>query len=952
MTCVNCGAELPDGARFCPNCGTPVEGALETTERRIVTVLFADLVDSTGLASHLDAERAREVLGAFFDAASDELISLRGEPEKFIGDAVMAVFGLPQVNEDDAVRAIRAGTAIADRTRRLGVQLDLPETLDVRVGIEAGDVAAGKGPAGQLMVTGPTVNAAARLQVAALPGEVLVGETARALTRMAVAFGEPRPIDAKGFDEPLTGYPVVSLTTRSVRRTIPLIGRGAELTLLRQVADRVVAAGSPHLVSLIGEPGIGKSRLTQELVAGLPEGTTALVGRVQSSEWGATFAPVAEMVRDLAGLDDDGSGAEARQRLQEVVDGCCPPSEAARVAARIALALDLDGDEDRNVSAFVQEVQSGFMALVDGLAGQGPVVLVFDDVHLAGAPMLDLIERLAAGRRAGSASAPSPILVLIAARPELLDLRPTWGSTAANEARIRVEPLGAVESVELARQAAGGRLREATVERIAERAGGNPFFIVETTGMLLHQEDTLPTHLNAPLPPTVQAVVAARLDHLAPHLRDVARRVSVYLYSFDLDEMRLVAPEATEEDLALLEDEEIVVRDDRPRPRWRFRHQTVRDVAYASLPKRERLRLHLAIAEEVERSSGRLAWAADHLEQAALASLDLDPSDRRLPDKAATALAEAGDVYRRRMESATAIEYYQRALAFAGPEETWGAREARVLAGMGEARYWRSEYAEALTAVVQAEELAEAANDPGALSLALRFHADIVLNMDRDLEEAERLFALALDAAEASDDKGAIARTLLFSGWTDFMMERFDRSIDTWQRALALARADGDRWAETRALTSISVARGDQGRFDEALELAEQSLAVARDLGDQFSVGVAAVQVGRTLRYGGEPERALEYFELGIAIFEEFGARWELADALGERGSAYQDLGRLDEAEADLQLSIRISEELGERSLLPWTWRALAKVSQRRGDPLAAQERLRRADEEETRTHG
>jgi class 3 adenylate cyclase/tetratricopeptide (TPR) repeat protein len=950
VTCVNCGAELPEGARFCPRCGTPVQGALETTERRIVTVLFADLVDSTGLARRLDAERAREVLGAFFDAASDELISLRGEPEKFIGDAVMAVFGLPQVHEDDAIRAIRAGQGIVERTHRLGEELDLPDPLQVRVGIEAGDVAAGEGPAGQLLVTGPTVNAASRLQTSAEPGEVLVGETARALTRMAVAFGEPRDIPAKGFDEPLVGYPVVSLTTRSVRRTIPLIGRAAELGVLRQLVDRVVGSGRPHLVTLFGEAGIGKSRLTQEVVAGLAEGTTALVGRVQSSEWGATFAPVAEMVRDLAGLDDGVAEAEAIERLQEVVDGCCEPSESERVAARIALALDLGGGEDEpDQSSFVQAVQSGFTTLIEGLTRQGPVVLVFDDVHQAGKPMLDLIERLVAAPHRGSGG---PLLVLAAARPELLEFRPTWGSTAANEARIRLEPLGPAESVELARQAGGGRLRESTAERVAARADGNPFFIIETTGMLLHEEDTLPAHQAAPLPPTVQAVVAARLDQLPLHLRDVARRVAVYLYSFDLDELRLVAPNATEQDLSHLEDEEIVVRDERPRPRWRFRHPTVRDVAYASLPKRERLRLHLAIAEELERSSGRLAWAADHLEQAALASLDLDPADRTLPDKAASALAQAGDVYRRRMEGTSAIEYYQRALAMAGPEELWGGREARVLAGIGESRYWRGEYAEALESLTRAEVFAQAAEDPWAFSLAARFHADIVLNIDGDVEEAERLFGLALEAAEASGDTGAVARTLLFSGWTDFMRERFDDAVETWRRALALAQKNRDRWVETRALTSLSGARGDQERFDEARELAEEALAVARDLGDQFSVGVAAIQVGRTLRHTGQTEAALEYFERGIAIFEEFGARWDLADALGERGIAYRELGRLDEAEADLQLSVKISEELGERSLLPWTWRALAKVALRKGDREEAQERMRRADEEEARRPG
>ncbi|HXY72411.1 MAG TPA: adenylate/guanylate cyclase domain-containing protein, partial [Actinomycetota bacterium] len=173
MTCAFCGNEIPEGAKFCPNCGSPVTASLGTEERKMVTVLFADLVDSTGLAQRLDPERAREVLGQFYDAATEELVALRGQPEKFIGDAVMAVFGLPQVTEEDAVRAVRAGLAIRDRTSRLGRQLGLPKRLQVRVGIESGEAATGVGPAEQLLVTGPVVNAAARIQAAAAPGEVL-----------------------------------------------------------------------------------------------------------------------------------------------------------------------------------------------------------------------------------------------------------------------------------------------------------------------------------------------------------------------------------------------------------------------------------------------------------------------------------------------------------------------------------------------------------------------------------------------------------------------------------------------------------------------------------------------------------------------------------------------------------------------------------------------------------
>ncbi len=914
---------------------------LETDERRMVAVLFADLVDSTGLAQRLDAERAREVLGAFYDAATEEILSLRGQPEKFIGDAVMAVFGLRQTSEDDALRAVRAGEAIVDRTRRLSGRLDLPMPLDVRVGIETGVVATGLGPTGQLLVTGQAVNVAARLQAAADPGQVLLGETAHVLTRMSVTFGEPREVAAKGFDGPLTAYPVASLTMRSARRTIPLVGRASELGLLRETFARTVAVGRQHLFTLVGEPGIGKTRLVEELIAGLDPGVTALVGRVQAHDWGADFAPISEMLRKLLEVDEEDPPEVVRTRLQQVVDGCCDESEVERVSARLALALDLDGRE-RDESTFLQEVASGFLQLIEALAHRAPVVLVFDDVHEAGPSELDLVERLAARSRSGV----GPVLVVAAGRPEFLDFRPTWGNAATNHTLVRLDPLSQQDSEELARRAGGGRVRDATVSRIAARAGGNPFFIVETTGMLLHEQETIGIHLGGPLPPTVQAVVAARLDHLPPQLRDLARRVSVFIYSFDLSELAVVS-DADEQALRDLEEEEILDREERPRLRWRFRHEVLRDVAYASLPKRERLRLHLAIADALLKQSRRPAWAAEHLERAALASLDLDPSDRSVAERAAEALSEAGDIARRRMEGRAAVDLYERALAVSGPPETWGSREARMLAGTGEARYWLGEFAEAADVLDRAVELARRSQDPWAESLALRFRADIVLNVDRDPDTAERLFARALEAAAESGDTRALTRTLLFSGWTAFNRDDFDGAEQVWQRALDMARADHDRWAETRALTSLSVAISeDESRMEDAAILAKEALAVATDLGDEFSVAVASVQVGRVLRSLGQLREALPYMERGIEIFEERGARWELADALRERGVALRELGELDDAEHFLQASLRISEEMGERSLLPWTWSALAKVSLKRGDRAAAEERMRRAEEE------
>ena len=336
MDCHVCGSSLPDGARFCPSCGALVTGATATDERKMVTVLFADLVDSTGLSQRLDAERAREVLGRFYDVTVDELHALRGRPEKFIGDAVMAVFGLPQVHEDDALRAVRAGLAIRERVRRLCEELGLATPLEIRVGIESGEAATGTGPDGQLLVTGSVVNAAARLQTAAAPGEVLAGETTRTLTERSVSFGEERLVEAKGFVQPLAAFCVDGLSTRSARRTIPFVGRADELAMLRRSFSRVISTSRPLLFTVVGEPGIGKSRLAAEFLAGLdPEGIV-LVGRSHLGADSATFAPAAAIVREVAGIGDDDPVDVAVQRLRELVQRVCPPGPDARTVVATA----------------------------------------------------------------------------------------------------------------------------------------------------------------------------------------------------------------------------------------------------------------------------------------------------------------------------------------------------------------------------------------------------------------------------------------------------------------------------------------------------------------------------------------------------------------------------------------------------------------------------------------
>jgi tetratricopeptide (TPR) repeat protein len=811
------------------------------------------------------------------------------------------------------------------------------------VGIESGEAAVGRSPTGQLLVTGAVVNAAARLQSAAQRGQILAGRTTYDLTAANVAYGRRRSVKAKGFDVALPAYPVEGITPRSARRTIPFVGRTGEQATLGQSLGLASTMGHPVMVTVVGEPGIGKSRLADELAAGVSAAVKILRGEARAHTDTATFSPAASIVADLAGIAADDEAGTMRLRLGELCGRVAEPAAAPRLAQRLALLFGLG--ESIEETAFVNEVQAGFVATIDGLARDHPVLVLFDDAHTLKSPMLDLIERLAA-QGEGTRRA----LILVLARNELLEKRPAWGSGSSSSVLIRLEALTRDESEQLARHAGGGRIGDAAATEIAERAGGNPFFIIETTGMLLPSAggDGAGPGLRR-VPPTVQAVVSARLDAMPTRLRELARRASVFIYAFDLPELAIVDPAATAEELQQLEDAEVIVRDPEPGPmqHWRLRHSTLKDVAYASLPKRERVRLHELLAENLLRQ-GHRSFAADHLELAALASIDLDPNDRTVPDRAADALQFAGDRARRRMEGRSAIDRYERALALAGPEETWGVREARVLAGMGESLYWLGEYQAAKESLERAVALGERAADPFALALALRFLGDIAINYEADVDKAETLLDRSLEAAERLGDRWAIVRSLLFAGWVPWTRERFEESEKTWQRALETVDPK-DYWARVRALLALSINHTEINDLDGALHLIEEARALAEESGDQFILGNTAVQRGRVLDDLGRADEALPEFDRGVAIFNELGARWEIADAKAARGIAKRNLGRLDEAEEDLRAAIRIAEELGDRQLPAWTWRNLARVAELRGDAAAAEELLARSKDAELR---
>jgi class 3 adenylate cyclase/tetratricopeptide (TPR) repeat protein len=932
--CPRCGRPLPAGANFCPNCGAPV-AVPEASERRLVTVVFIDMAGSTELAAQVDAERLREILSAFHGMVSEEAAWLGGVAEGFIGDAVLVVFGIPSARDDDALRAIRSALDIRSRAETLGAELGLREPIRVRIGVRTGQVAVGTAQDRNIVI-GAEVNLGARLQQAAAPGEILVGDSTMQLTRDAVAFGEPRRIEAKGFEGAVTAWPVERLFARVVdRRSIGFVNRRREVALLADLFDRAASRERAHLVTLLGEPGIGKSRVVDEFLSGLPEGTKVLTGRSSPFEEDVEFWPVAQMVHRQLGEDPDAPSAAIEDRLREAVSEWVDPDEVEGAVRRLGLTIGLpsDGGDDRRYH--LAEVRQGVLAMLAGLARSGPVVLVFEDLHQADPLLLDLIEQLVKEARK------VPLLVVCVARWEFLEDRPSWAGGLPDAVTLWVEQLSPDHAARLAMEAGG--LERLDAERVAAHAGGNPLFIIEITGMLHRDERPLPPSgpgaTDLLLPTTVQAVVAARIDQLSPPARELVRRASVFPRGrFDTDELSLIT-EPTPALLAEAEDEELLLPDEEHEGVWRFRSDVLRDVAYDSLAKRERRRLHLRVADELsepEFADRYPRTIAFHLEQAARASFDLDPNDRTIADRAVDALTRAGDAARRKVESRTAVDLYERALSLAGAESAWGVREAWIVGMLGEARYWLGDFDEAETRFRKS--MAIGTGDDRVIAHAARFLADVTLTIRGDDALAAGLFERSLDAARRLGDARVLARTLLMAGWVPFWRNELDDAEAMFREALEVSRSEAntDAWAEVRALAGLASVTSPRGSEADVLRIANESLAIAETSGQQFSAAIAHQLISSSSRRMLMLDDAIAHADTAVRILRELGARWELASTLGDRGASHRLAGRLEAAELDLREAFLLCRDLNERALVTWTASELARTLAMRGDVAGA----------------
>jgi len=890
-------------------------------QRKTVTVVFCDLAGSTALGETVDPERLRALLARYFERMKAIVERHGGSVEKFIGDAVMAVFGVPVVHEDDALRAVRAASEMRDALPELG--------LEGRIGVMTGEVVTGTA---ERLATGDAVNVAARLEQAAAPGDVLIGEMTLALVADAVEVEPVEPLHLKGKAEPVSAHRLLRVHDAPERRhDTPFVGRERELALIREAWERVLAEQRCGLVTIVGDAGVGKSRLVAEALATTE--TTVVRGRCLPYGEGITYWPVVEVLKQLDVL---------------------PADESAAAAIRSLL-----GESEATTSA--EEIAWAFRKTLEHAAATRPIVVVFDDIQWGEATFLDLIEHVAL------LSAGASILLFCMARPALTEQRPDWPVT------LRLEPLGDDDVDELIPQRIAGDLRQ----KIARAAGGNPLFVAE---MLAIAEEA---NGDVVVPPTLQALLGARLDQLEPAERSVLERGAIEGEIFHRGAVQALAPDEAQVTprLAALVRKQLI-RPDRPQlpgeDGFRFRHLLIRDAAYDSLPKATRADLHARFAGWLEHHSTGFVEQDEilgfHLERACRYRAELAlPSEDELAAAGRRHLTTAGRRARRRGDDSAAVSLLQRAAALLPPAEIDLALETDLV----DALFWSDRADEAL-ALAESIVVRAAAADDHVGELCGRIKAGVIRTYREPEGATGELAALveqALPVFDAARDPLALytahyarATVAEVRGQIDAALEAFERAAEHSREAglsyefvayRSALRLDGTTpvsellaWIDEnearegwgpwlRAPRAGALAR--IGRPEEARTILADLRATGaeRGLGVRLAVLTTFASVDIEL-LAGDPAAAAELGAEGCRLFEELGEPLFLSTAAGKLAQTLYALDRLEEADA----WARRAEELGGSDDV-WTqmlWRqARAKVLARRGEHAEAQRIAREA---------
>ncbi len=928
--CQSCASPLTPGARFCSECGAAVgvqialaragdsvAAAAASAELRLVSVLFADLVGFTALSERRDAEEVREFLTRYFETCRSVVGRYGGTIEKFIGDAVMAVWGAPVAHEDDSDRAVRAALDLMDAVAMLGADIGLPD-LRARGGVLTGDAAVTVGAEGQGMVAGDLVNTASRIQAEAEPGTVLVGDATRAGTEAAVVYEDTGEHVLKGKAEPVRLWRALRVVAgrggggggamQSEGLEAPFVGRDRELRLIKDQFHASAEERRTQLISVVGIAGIGKSRLSWEFfkyIDGLAGTVYWQRGRCLAYGEGVTYWALVEMVRMRAGIAEGEDMASSRAKLQACLAEHMPDGEERNwVEPRLAQLLGLE----ENSGQQREDLFSAWRLFFERLAGELPTVLVFEDMQWADTSLLEFIEYLLEWSRN------YPLYVVTSARPELVDHHPSWGAGKRNFASVYLEPLGASAMESLLDGLVPG-LPDEVREQVLTRAEGVPLYAVETVRMLLDrgllERSGSVYRLTGQLddlavPQSLQGLIGARLDGLRPEVRRTLQDAAVLGKTFTLPALAAVtglAAENLEPLLAELVRKEVLSLQADPRSpergQYGFLQDLVKRVAYETLSKRDRKERHLAVAAWFEAGADNSdvveVVASHYLEAYNLAPDDADAAELR--ERAATVLFAAGERAASLAASAEAERYFQHAAQLVSDSVRQGDMHeragqmaahdgryeaavahyeraialyeasqlphpaARVLARLGTLESVSGKLEDAVRRMEAA--FAVLANDPPDEDLAqLAARLGSLLMFQNEGTRAAPLIEMALDIAEALWIPEVLSMALSTKAMTATRARHLEEAVALLTHAAKLAADHDLPLVEIRARFNLADLLGHRDRHHEALTLYRETLALARRIGDRSYERSTICEIAFALMQVGEWDDATEVAEL------------------------------------------------------------------------------------------
>jgi class 3 adenylate cyclase/tetratricopeptide (TPR) repeat protein len=944
VRCPDCGEENPARFRLCGYCGAQLARPVAAEEvRKTVTIVFCDLKGSTSLGERLDSESLREVLSVYFAGMRQVLERHGGTVEKYIGDAIMAVFGLPRLHEDDALRAVRAAAEMKAALQQLNtrIQATWGVTLENRTGVNTGEVVAGDTSTGQRLATGDTVNVAARLEQAAPDGEILIGESTFRLTRDAIRAEPVEPLELKGKSNRVPAYQLLAVgagdaITRRLDR--PLVGRDEPYQRLLVAFDRAAADPRCEVVTMVGQAGVGKSRLIAEFVRQVGDRAQILRGRCLPYGEGITFWPIAEVIRLAAGIAPDDPEDEARAKLWTLA-GTGHEDVARRAASLMGIGSGSYGKDELLWSARV---------LLEVIARRRPLIVIFDDIHWAEPTFLDLIDQVAAMSKG------VPLLILGAARHELLEEHPGFLADRSSTDLIELDELSTDDTARFLANLLGEvRLPPSLTDRILSVAGGNPLFVEQMVAMLadagvIREQDGRLDFTGSQdavrVPQNVSSLLAARLDHLLPVERGIVERAAVIGLEFEPAALSALAPEGDagtdlEPPLSALCDKRLIrpsqtAFDDNG---YRFANLLVRDAAYDRLLKRSRARLHERFAGWlVDVSGDRVAELEEiigyHFEQSFRYRAELGPVDdeaRAVGDQAARHLGAAGSRAFDRGDMHAAASLLQRAVGLLEPGQQ---DRPRLLLAAGEALGDQGELAAAEATLEKARQAAALIGNElierGAelAQLHLRYVTNAAGGQGGVVERAQELIPLL----EAASDNHGLARAWRLMTYVHWTASQSGKAAQAAERAIRYARQAGEEIMARQFSGALVISLLDGPTpVDEAAAMCEAMLPAMAE--DRRALAVTEQKLAHLEAMRSNFDVARIRYRRSRELLKDFGYRFFAALTSLVSGPVEMLAGDLDAAERELRGDYETLDRMGERNYISSTAGMLAEVLYRQG---------------------